>query len=363
MKRGNFLLENILGTPTPPPPPDIPALEEALKGIKDREPTMREVMEVHRADAMCAACHNRMDPLGLAFENYNAMGIWRDQEKKQPIDASGKLVTGRTFKDARELKQILRTEYKLDVYRCLTEKMMTYALGRGPEYQDVETVDQVVDRVEREGGKLSSDRLWPDRVESLPEAPGTGRDRLLQDPPHGSETMSLNELNAEAIAEPGPFVLQPPPLPPRLRRRDRPAGPRIDPAPSGINAAHRRGDSGPGHHQTTGAPLRMAVVYVPNGVNQKTWWPTGEGDRLRAQQDDGAAGALEGEDPGLRRPRPHQRHRRQGRTRRPRPGQQHVPDRSPDQEDRRGRHPRRRLGRPAHRPEGSATRPGSPRSS
>ena len=156
VKRGNFILENILGTPTPPPPPDIPALEEALKGIKDREPTMREVMEVHRADAMCASCHNRMDPLGLAFENYNAMGIWRDAEKKQPIDASGKLVTGRAFKDARELKQILKTEYKVDVYRCLTEKLMTYALGRGPEYQDVETVDQVVDRIEREGGKLSS---------------------------------------------------------------------------------------------------------------------------------------------------------------------------------------------------------------
>ena len=156
VKRGNFLLENILGTPTPPPPPDIPSLEEALGGIKDREPTMREVMEVHRAAPLCAACHNRMDPLGLAFENFNALGIWRDVEKKQPIDASGKLVTGRTFKDARELKQILKAEYKLDIYRCLTEKMMTYALGRGPEYQDVETVDQVVDRVEREGGKLSS---------------------------------------------------------------------------------------------------------------------------------------------------------------------------------------------------------------
>ena len=154
VKRGNFILENILGTPTPPPPPDIPSLEEALKGIKDREPTMREVMEVHRADALCASCHNRMDPLGLAFENYNALGMWRDAEKKQPIDASGKLVTGRTFGNARELKQILKTEYKIDIYRCLTEKLMTYALGRGPEYQDVETIDQVVDRVDREGGKL-----------------------------------------------------------------------------------------------------------------------------------------------------------------------------------------------------------------
>ena len=156
VKRGNFLLENILGTPTPPPPPDIPALEEALKGIKDREPTQREVMAVHRAEALCAACHNRMDPLGLAFENFNALGIWRGTEKEQPIDASGKLVTGREFKDARELKQILKAEYKLDIYRCLTEKMLTYALGRGPEYQDVETIDQVVDRIERDGGKLSS---------------------------------------------------------------------------------------------------------------------------------------------------------------------------------------------------------------
>ncbi len=75
VKRGQFILENILGTPTPPPPPDIPSLEEALNGIKGREPTMREVMEVHRADPLCASCHNRMDPLGLAFENYNALGI------------------------------------------------------------------------------------------------------------------------------------------------------------------------------------------------------------------------------------------------------------------------------------------------
>ena len=100
VKRGNFILENILGTPTPPPPPDIPALEEALKGIKDREPTMREVMEVHRADAMCAACHNRMDPLGLAFENYNALGIWRDAGEEAADRRLGQAGDGRTFKDA-----------------------------------------------------------------------------------------------------------------------------------------------------------------------------------------------------------------------------------------------------------------------
>jgi Protein of unknown function (DUF1592)/Protein of unknown function (DUF1588)/Protein of unknown function (DUF1585) len=166
VKRGAFILENILGTPTPPPPPDIPSFEEALKGIKDREPTMREVMEVHRAQALCAACHNRMDPLGLAFENFNAMGIWREKENKQPIDASGKLVNGRTFKNARDLKQILMTENKLDVYRCLTEKLMTYALGRGPEYQDVESVDQIVARIEKDGGKFST--LLTGIIESSP---------------------------------------------------------------------------------------------------------------------------------------------------------------------------------------------------
>ena len=166
VKRGQFILENILGTPTPPPPPDIPSLEEALRGIKDREPTMREVMEVHRADPLCASCHNRMDPLGLAFENYNALGIWRTAERKQPIDASGKLVDGRTFKDARELKQILKSEHKVDFYACLTEKLMTYALGRGLDYYDVETVDQVVDRVDRQGGKFSA--LLTGIIESAP---------------------------------------------------------------------------------------------------------------------------------------------------------------------------------------------------
>ncbi len=141
----------------PPPPPDIPRSEEALKGIKDREPTMREVMEVHRADALCAACHNRMDPLGLAFENLQRPGdLARSARRSSRSTPRASWSTGRTFKDARELKQILKTEYKLDVYRCLTEKMMTYALGRGPEYQDVETVDQIVDRVEREGGKFSA---------------------------------------------------------------------------------------------------------------------------------------------------------------------------------------------------------------
>jgi hypothetical protein len=166
VKRGQFILENILGTPTPPPPPDIPALEDTLRAIGDREPTMREVMEVHRANPLCASCHNRMDPLGLALENFNALGTFRTVERKQPIDASGKLVTGRTFRDARDLKRILKQEHRLDFYRCLTEKLMTYALGRGIEYHDVEAVDRVVDRIDREGGRFSA--LLMGVIESAP---------------------------------------------------------------------------------------------------------------------------------------------------------------------------------------------------
>ena len=94
MKRGQFILDNILGTPAPPPPPDIPALEEAKKDFKDREPTTRELMAMHRSKPLCSSCHSRMDPLGLALDNFNALGIWRDQEDKQPIDASGRLITG-----------------------------------------------------------------------------------------------------------------------------------------------------------------------------------------------------------------------------------------------------------------------------
>src|SRR3712207_4530228 len=94
VKRGVFVLDNILGTPTPPPPPDIPELEEAEKGFGDREPTMREVMEIHRSNALCSSCHSRMDPLGLAFENFNAMGMWRERERNQPIESAGRLASG-----------------------------------------------------------------------------------------------------------------------------------------------------------------------------------------------------------------------------------------------------------------------------
>ncbi len=156
VKRGVFILDSILGTPPPPPPPNIPPLEAAATGVKNRAPTLRETLAAHRADPLCSSCHNRMDPLGLALENFNALGQWRDQELNQPIDASGKLITGEPFANVKELKQILVKNHAEDFFRTITEKMLIYALGRGLEYSDVETVDQIVARIEAVNGRPSA---------------------------------------------------------------------------------------------------------------------------------------------------------------------------------------------------------------
>ena len=166
VKRGQFILDNLLGTPAPPPPPDIPALEESKSEFKGKVPTVRELMALHRAKPLCNSCHSRMDPLGLALENFNALGMWREKESGQPIDASGRLLTGESFHDVRDLKRILKDRHYLDFYRCLTEKLLTYALGRGLDHHDVETVDQIVERVDREGGRFSA--LLMGVIESAP---------------------------------------------------------------------------------------------------------------------------------------------------------------------------------------------------
>jgi hypothetical protein len=153
VKRGMFILENILGTPPPPAPPGIPELEEIAKEFAGREPTLREMMQAHRDNPLCASCHQRMDPLGLALENFNALGIWRETERGQPIDATGELITGEAFQGVQDLKRILAEDRRLDFYRCLTEKLLTYALGRGLEYHDVQSVDRIVDRLQAQGGR------------------------------------------------------------------------------------------------------------------------------------------------------------------------------------------------------------------
>jgi hypothetical protein len=155
VKRGLYILDSLLGTPPPPPPPNIASLEQVVAGLKGKPPTLREALKIHRNEPLCSSCHNRMDPLGLAFENFNALGRWRDKERGQPIESSGQLLTGESFKDVRELKHVLATSQRFNFYRCVTEKMLIYALGRGLGPQDVHTVDLMVDKLEAAKGRPS----------------------------------------------------------------------------------------------------------------------------------------------------------------------------------------------------------------
>jgi len=166
VKRGLYILDNILGTPAPPPPAPVPPLEQAAATIRDHEATQREALELHRREPLCMACHARMDPLGLALENFNALGMWRDKHHEQPIDTAGQLLTGEKFVNIRELKQIIARDRRLDVYRCLTEKLLTYALGRGLEYYDEQTIDQIVARLDANDGRFSA--LLMGVIESAP---------------------------------------------------------------------------------------------------------------------------------------------------------------------------------------------------
>ncbi len=166
VKRGIFILENLLGIPPAPPPPNIPPLENEKQDEFTDLPTLRERLAKHRSDPLCSSCHDRMDPLGLALENFNALGMWRDLDRGKPIDPTGTLISGESFQDLRELKRILATEHRQDFYRCLVEKMLTFAMGRGLEYYDVQTVDTIVEQLEASGGK--SRVLLTGIIESAP---------------------------------------------------------------------------------------------------------------------------------------------------------------------------------------------------
>src|SRR5690606_40829884 len=119
--RGKWVLEQILGTPAPPPPPDVPDLEAARQANSELD--FREVLELHRSKPACNSCHQRMDPIGLGLENFDAIGRWREGYGEQPIDASGVLVDGTAFEGPSELKQLLLREKALFA-RNLTRKML-----------------------------------------------------------------------------------------------------------------------------------------------------------------------------------------------------------------------------------------------
>ncbi|MEA3207523.1 MAG: hypothetical protein QOE70_580 [Chthoniobacter sp.] len=164
VKRGKYVLENLLGTPPPPPPPDVPDLDDAkrveLKG------TLRQKLEQHRKDPMCASCHARMDPIGFGLEIFDGIGAWRERDGQAPIDAAGELVSGETFKGPVELRDILLTKKRADVLRCASEKMLTYALGRGMEYYDRPTIEKMARNLDAKGAKFSA--LVLEVVKSVP---------------------------------------------------------------------------------------------------------------------------------------------------------------------------------------------------
>ena len=138
--RGKYLLENILGAPPPPPPADVPALDEAAVG---NSKSLRQQMEAHRANTVCASCHARMDVLGFGLENYDAVGAWRTADGKFAVDPSGTFPNGKSFTTPAEMKSLL-TGNMPEFARCLTEKMLTYALGRGVETYDGVAIRKIV---------------------------------------------------------------------------------------------------------------------------------------------------------------------------------------------------------------------------
>ena len=151
--RGKFILENILGTPPPSPPPDVPALKENEKGQKPK--TVREQMAEHRANPTCASCHKIMDPIGFALENFDAVGAWRTEDAGAPIDASGELTDGTRIDGVVALRRAILA--RPDLFAgTMTEKLLVYALGRGLDHQDMPVVRSILRTAAAQDYRFSS---------------------------------------------------------------------------------------------------------------------------------------------------------------------------------------------------------------
>jgi hypothetical protein len=154
VQRGKWILSALLGSPPPPPPPDIPEL--VPQGKDGRQLTMREQMEQHRSNSVCASCHARMDPLGFALENYDGVGKWRAKDAGSVIDATGKLPDGTVFDGPAGLKKALADSHRDEFLTNFTDKLLTYALGRGLEYYDQPAIRAINREAARDDYRFSA---------------------------------------------------------------------------------------------------------------------------------------------------------------------------------------------------------------
>jgi hypothetical protein len=150
--RGRWILENLLGAPVPAPPPNVPPLKDNEAATPR---TMRERMEEHRANPVCASCHKIMDPIGLSMENFDAVGKWRTEDGGHPIDATGELMDGTKIDGVVQLREAL-LQHADDFVRTMTEKLMVYALGRGLDYHDMPVVRGIVRDAKKNEYRFSS---------------------------------------------------------------------------------------------------------------------------------------------------------------------------------------------------------------
>ena len=275
VKRGKWILENILGSPAPPPPPDVPALDEAVKKIQDHVPTQREALALHRENAalrLVPRPHGPARPRAGKFQRARPVA---HQRIGQAVDASGQLMSGESFQNVQELKKILTDNHREEFYRTLTEKLLTYALGRGLEYYDAPTVDKIVERLETGDGHFSA--LLLGIVESAPfqerrlnPNPSTRCHRL-----HGITTTG-RPMNPNPTKPAGNFSAM------NRRRFLRGLGvcmalPAMESfMPRTLFAADAPAEALRAT-TATGAPLRTAFIYFPNGAIPGSWTPTGEG--------------------------------------------------------------------------------------
>lgn len=153
VKRGRWVLEQLLGAPPPPPPPNVPELEE--EGAGKTAGSLRERLEEHRKNPACANCHAKMDPIGFALENFDAIGAFRTRDGEYEIDASGEFADGAKVNGPKELRGLI-LDRKDDFTRCLVEKMLTYAVGRGVEYYDRPVVERIVSEMPESDYRFSA---------------------------------------------------------------------------------------------------------------------------------------------------------------------------------------------------------------